>query len=67
MDKITSLEMLESVYSRPVSERSLWKELDHINQHYQKFTQIDLVQVIEEFTSSWVNIFLKGSFSTHYI
>ena len=39
MDKITSLEMLESVYSRPVSERSMWKEIDHINEHYRQFIE----------------------------
>lgn len=39
MQKITSLEMLQEVYSRPASERSLWKEIDHINDHYRRFIE----------------------------
>lgn len=39
MAKITSIEMLEAVYDRPVNERSLWKEIDHINRHYRRFIE----------------------------
>ena len=38
MKKITSLEQLEQLYP-PVIERSLWKEIDHINDHYQQFIE----------------------------
>jgi PPOX class probable FMN-dependent enzyme len=36
--KITSLEILEDVYGQPV-ERALWKEIDHINDHYRQFIE----------------------------
>ena len=39
MSKITSIEQLESIYSRPVGERSRWKEIDHINEHYRQFIE----------------------------
>jgi len=28
MQKIDSIEMLETIYSAPVGERSIWKEID---------------------------------------
>jgi hypothetical protein len=31
MQKIDSIEMLEAIYKAPVGERSIWKEIDHIN------------------------------------
>lgn len=39
MQKITSLEMLEQVYAAPVSERAIWKEIDHINDMYRAFIE----------------------------
>lgn len=38
MDKIESIEQLEGIYS-PVVERALWKEIDHINDHYRQFVE----------------------------
>ena len=38
MDKITSIASLEQVYGKPV-ERALWKEIDHINDHYRQFIE----------------------------
>lgn len=38
MNKITSLNQLEKIYGQPV-ERALWKEIDHINDHYQQFIE----------------------------
>lgn len=39
MQKIESVENLEQVYSESVSERSRWKEIDHINDLYRKFIE----------------------------
>lgn len=60
MDKITSLEMLESVYSRPVSERSLWKEIDHINEHYQKFIEASPFLIIATSGEQGVDVTPRG-------
>ena len=38
MDKILSIEALEGIYGE-VTERSLWKEIGHINPHYQAFIE----------------------------
>lgn len=38
MKKITTLKKLEEVYGQPV-ERALWKEIDHINDHYRQFIE----------------------------
>lgn len=38
MKKIESLQQLEEAYG-PVVERSLWKEIDHLNAHYQQFIE----------------------------
>ena len=39
MQKIDSIEKLEAVYSTPVGERSIWKEIDHVNELYRKFIE----------------------------
>jgi PPOX class probable FMN-dependent enzyme len=39
MQKISSLEMLEQVYSGAVTERALWKEIDHVNELYRQFIE----------------------------
>ncbi|MDH3760417.1 MAG: pyridoxamine 5'-phosphate oxidase family protein [Gammaproteobacteria bacterium] len=39
MQKITSLEMLEQRYATPVSERAMWKEIDHIDDLYRQFIE----------------------------
>jgi PPOX class probable FMN-dependent enzyme len=39
MKKIDSIEMLESVYQLPPGERSIWKEIDHINELYRQFIE----------------------------
>jgi hypothetical protein len=38
VDKITSLAMLEARYGNP-GERSVWKEIDHINDLYRQFIE----------------------------
>ena len=39
MQKIESLEKLDQIYSNPAPERSLWKEIDHINELYRQFIE----------------------------
>jgi len=39
MQKIDSIEKLEAVYSTPVGERSIWKEIDHVNELYRQFIE----------------------------
>lgn len=38
MNKISTIEQLEALYE-PAVERSLWKEIDHINNHYRQFIE----------------------------
>ena len=38
MKKITTLEQLDDLYGEP-SSRSLWKEIDYINDHYKAFIE----------------------------
>ncbi len=39
MHKIDSLEKLEQIYSNPAPQRSLWKEIDHVNELYRQFIE----------------------------
>ena len=39
MHKIDSLEKLEQIYTNPVPERSIWKEIDHVNALYRQFIE----------------------------
>ncbi|MCP4768686.1 MAG: pyridoxamine 5'-phosphate oxidase family protein [Gammaproteobacteria bacterium] len=39
MHQIDSLEKLEQIYRNPVPERSLWKEIDHVNALYRQFIE----------------------------
>ncbi|ARU56781.1 pyridoxamine 5'-phosphate oxidase-like FMN-binding protein [Oleiphilus messinensis] len=38
MTTIRTIEALQEIYGEPL-ERALWKEIDHINPHYQKFIE----------------------------
>jgi len=38
VEKITSIDDLEALYG-PAVERALWKEIDHINDHYRQFIE----------------------------
>ena len=46
MQKINKLEDLESVYPRPASERSRWKEVDDIDEVYRRFIEISPFLII---------------------
>ena len=39
MQKIDSLEKLEQVYTNPAPERSIWKEIDHVNALYRQYIE----------------------------
>ncbi len=39
MRKITTLEALDEIYPRSPSPRSLWKEVDHIDDYYRRFIE----------------------------
>ncbi len=39
MQNITSFDELEQVYPNPAPERSIWKEIDHINELYRRFIE----------------------------
>jgi PPOX class probable FMN-dependent enzyme len=39
MTKISSVDMLEQVYDGPVSARSRWKQIDHVDELYRKFIE----------------------------
>jgi PPOX class probable FMN-dependent enzyme len=36
MNSVTSIEQLDALYQSPL-DRALWKEIDHLNEHYQRF------------------------------
>lgn len=38
MEKITTIAQLEARYGKPL-DRALWKEIDHINEHYRQFIE----------------------------
>ena len=39
MQKISSLDQLETLYPNPANPRSLWKEVDHIDDSYRQFIE----------------------------
>jgi PPOX class probable FMN-dependent enzyme len=39
MQKIDSIELLEQIYDVPVGERSIWKQIDHVNDLYRQFIE----------------------------
>ena len=39
MQKIDSLERLEQIYPNPAPQRSIWKEIDHVNALYRQFIE----------------------------
>jgi len=37
MNKITTLEQLQTCYDLPVTDRARWKEIDHLSEQYRRF------------------------------
>ena len=60
MQKIDSLEMLETIYSGPVGERSLWKEIDHINELYQQFIEASPFLIMATYGDKGVDCSPRG-------
>jgi PPOX class probable FMN-dependent enzyme len=59
LDKITSLEQLEQVYGQPV-ERALWKEIDHINDHYRQFIEASPFLILATYGEKGVDCSPRG-------
>ena len=60
MQKIDSIEMLETVYSTPVGERSIWKEIDHINELYRQFIEASPFLILATFGDKGVDCSPRG-------
>ena len=59
MHTITSAEELEKIYSAPV-DRALWKEIDHINAHYQQFIEASPFLILATFGEKGVDCSPRG-------
>lgn len=60
MQKIDSIEMLETIYSGPVGERSLWKEIDHINALYRQFIEASPFLILATYGDKGVDCSPRG-------
>lgn len=60
MEKVSSIEMLETIYDRPVGERSLWKEIDHINDHYRQFIEASPFLILATYGDKGVDCSPRG-------
>ncbi len=60
MQKIDSIEMLEAIYSSPVGERSLWKEIDHINELYRQFIEASPFLILATYGDKGVDCSPRG-------
>jgi len=60
MQKVSSVEMLEQVYSGPVGERSLWKEIDYVNELYRKFIEASPFLILASFGENGVDCSPRG-------
>ena len=60
MQKVDSLEMLEQAYRAPVGERSLWKEIDHINELYARFIEASPFLILASYDDNGVDCSPRG-------
>jgi PPOX class probable FMN-dependent enzyme len=60
MQKIDSIEMLEAIYSGPVGERSIWKEINHINALYRQFIEASPFLILATHGASGVDCSPRG-------
>ena len=60
MQTIESDELLEQVYSTEVSERSRWKEIDHVNDLYRKFIEAAPFLILASYGDSGVDCSPRG-------
>jgi len=59
MNKISSLEALLEHYEEPV-ERALWKEIDHINHHYQQFIEASPFLILATYGEKGIDCSPRG-------
>lgn len=59
MKKITSIEHLQTVYGKPV-QLALWKEIDHINQHYRKFIEASPFLILATYGEKGIDCSPRG-------
>jgi PPOX class probable FMN-dependent enzyme len=60
MKKIDSIEMLESIYQLPPGERSIWKEIDHVNDLYKQFIEASPFLILATFGEQGVDCSPRG-------
>ena len=60
MQKIDSENILEQVYSAEVSERSLWKEIDHVNDLYRQFIEASPFLILASYGDHGVDCSPRG-------
>jgi hypothetical protein len=60
MQKIDSIEMLQAIYNSPVGERSIWKEIDHINALYRQFIEASPFLILATHGASGVDCSPRG-------
>ena len=60
MNKISSIEQLETLYNRPVSQRSLWKEIDFLSDHYRQFIEASPFLILATYGDKGVDCSPRG-------
>ena len=60
MNKISSIEQLEEIYHRPVVDRSLWKEIDFLNDHYRQFIEASPFLILATYGDKGIDCSPRG-------
>ncbi|MEM7564151.1 MAG: pyridoxamine 5'-phosphate oxidase family protein [Pseudomonadota bacterium] len=60
MNKIESIDQLESLYQTPVSDRALWKEIDHINSFYRRFIEASPFMILATYGKNGLDCSPRG-------
>ena len=60
MADIDSEDGLEALYPDPVGERSLWKEIDHVNALYRKFIEASPFLVLASYGKNGIDCSPRG-------
>jgi len=59
MDKIDSIEQLETIYGEAV-ERSLWKEINYLSPHYQQFIEASPFLILATYGENGIDCSPRG-------
>lgn len=59
MQKVTSVSELDAVYGKPV-DRALWKEINHINEHYRQFIEASPFLILATYGENGVDCSPRG-------